>query len=286
MGRVSPEYVFEGRYQPIIPWQADSLGRSRVMFSHCVGGEDLHITISPFPEPIGKHAGFMTYATSHDWVGVQYRVAIADGPFLDIDSFDSGFNYTVPSGNTQVVIQVQFRYIALTGVQEAGYLDPDAIFMYSGAGGALVSASEDAVSPYEPPPLPSCSFKSFKRSIDLGRLHTSQLRNVGDKGPAHEFSWGYTCNESVSSAEVRYGADSIIDANAGLFAVTGGAKGVALEVRRGVTGSSEGVPVKFNSSYRLGTGSPTERMLVRYVRTGDVTAGDANGNLKILLDYY
>ncbi|EED39610.1 fimbrial protein, putative [Stenotrophomonas sp. SKA14] len=287
---MTPEYVFKGRNQPLTEWQTDANGRVHTLFSGCSDGQNVDVLVDTYLTEVGSDDGYTTFATNLHWAGVQYRVAIGDKPFLDITSLSSGIRFPVPTGTGRLAIEVQYRYIALTEAPGGGVLQGGAIFGYTGShdgsGSALVTATIDMLNPYVPPPPPSCSITSYPRSVDLGRLHTSQLRNVGDRGPAHGFSWGYSCNDSVSSAEVRYSADGIIDANAGTFAVTGGAKGIGLEVRRGVNGSSEGTPVKFNSPYRLGTRNVTERMSVRYVRTGEVTAGDANGSLKIRLDYY
>lgn len=239
---------------------------------------------------IGTASGdqtFVTHSTDGDATGfgVQYRI-IGDST-ENLTSSGASVSKSIASG-TSLTVGIEYRYIRLgtLGVTELSD-DPLLSFTINGGSSGTVTAGIDKLFPPPPPPPdPNCSISAS--NVNMGTLHTAQLPRVGSGGPARRFSWSYSCNSTVSSATLSYSSDTVIDADQGTFGIskgTGNATGVAFALRRGVTSTTEGTPVNFGSSYTGSRSGGTESMLVRYYRTGDMSAGRADGSIKVTVTF-
>ena len=139
---------------------------------------------------------------------------------------------------------------------------------------------------------PPCTLSMTHGStVDLGDVAPSSLPAVGSSSPSRAFGWTSQCDATLPTlVDATYTSITpVVDASQGLLAVTGGATGIVFEVRRAVgTGNPAGVPVHFGMPYPMG--STSERILgdslsVRYLRTGDLGPGIANGGITVTLSY-
>lgn len=127
-------------------------------------------------------------------------------------------------------------------------------------------------------------------TVNLGQVAAEDFESIGSTSTAKEFSWTTQCDPSTpQTVDVTYTSlTAVTDAQLGRAAVSGGARGIEFEVRRAVTpGTPDGTPVAFGSAYDLGssTANPGETLSVRYVRTGALSSGRADGGITIKLDY-
>lgn len=263
---------------------------SRQAFHSCENMQRLTVSADPLGAFVGTHDDASTFKTSDPDVGIQYRYSLPGSGFVVVDSKGSSATGQVIWGTTADML-LHFRLVQLSATLEDSItVDDHVAFDYTGSAGASGSGKVGMISftmsKRPPPPTPNCYFGSFSRNIELGYVHTSKLGYDGATTTPEKFSWNYSCT-AVSDAWVTYSANSILDADKGWITPTGEAEGVIMEVRRNVTASDPGTPVKFGATLRLGTGGATERMSVHYRRTkAPLKAGEANGTLRIKLEFH
>lgn len=119
----------------------------------------------------------------------------------------------------------------------------------------------------------------------------TRLPAEGSAGPTRRFDIVVDCEKDVG--EFRYfiedaGSSTVVDTARGLYSVTGGAKGVALQMLEAggrVIGYREVRP--FGNT--MVAGEQRKSFEARYVRTArlgsEMEAGDANASLRIVMDY-
>ncbi|MFL4595971.1 hypothetical protein ACJ6WI_01710 [Stenotrophomonas maltophilia] len=267
-----------------------TMGSLEVMTA-CVPNVEVTLTGTVNAVPVGTHGGYTTYETD-DWrFGIQYRYTLA-GVQEDLDPAGFVANVTASSQRPYIGMALNVRYVQLADQLPTGVLlSPHVPITYVGSNGATGTGQANVqviqLYQYVPPPPPSCSVTSYPRSVSLGSAHATRLRKEGDATTPVRFLWSYGCNAEVSDAWVTYDADNIYEADKGTIKPRGGAGGGIMEVRRNVTSTNAGTPVKFGTQIRPGRAGATEQMSVRYIRTADpLNAGVADGTLKIKLEYY
>lgn len=147
----------------------------------------------------------------------------------------------------------------------------------------------------------SCSFTSEPGDVPVPSTHISVLRNEGDMGKEHAFSFGWSCFIGNVPGESTGGDFYLSSPNGsgtdGRLATEGSATGVDMLVTL-TDNKNNKVPALFDGDWYSnhsgfsvpgeGVGvSGTQQMQVRFIRNSDpLNAGDASAEMTIHLDVY
>ncbi|WP_434211943.1 fimbrial protein [[Pseudomonas] boreopolis] len=270
------------------------------LYSRCWASVPIPISIEGFGAYLGEMSGYPTFASPDKRIGmqIQYKYNNADGGgwtgWQNVTQNLTYINIQPEGGMRDALVRMDFRVrlVALERISEN-------ITLFSALTGIIKAHifgdyRDDTYAPrwqeihVETPRAASCRFRTLPagNKVDIEPVSVMFLRNPGDVSRSTPFSWSYTCdpgNEGHSGmAGITYGAvTTVTDGANGRMAVTGGAKGVDLQVLR-KTGSTV-TPIVFGNRYRTPP-TATEDLEVRYYRTTDpLVPGAANGGLTIEL---
>jgi|GEM_PF-1995627 len=201
-----------------------------------------------------------------------------------------------PGGDNQRTLRrnLQVRFVRM-GPLAAGWVDFPGIFIgtdtIAGAGELQVSYGVHLDPSRILLPAARCNLAyGAGTAINLGTIPSTDMDSIGAGSALHAFDWVVSCVGGLNrTVKVTYESlTPVTDAAAGRAQIAGTASGVELEVRRGISaGQPEGVPVAFGTTVPLGNSWErlTERMAVRLVRVGNISAGTVTGGININVSY-
>lgn len=294
-----------GMNQPMSAWLTSNLA---FPFYGCSGAMTLSLDLVATLPVVGTYDGRSVYATNVPGLGIQLATMVLFGnstnPWERPPVYYDGHQTIRAAGNVggpntaypgRAVTRKLVRYIKIGDVSVSNALSvnvkigTDTTLPVGASTGSTVSSDTYINAVLQTPP-PVCSVQvTGGNTVNLGAVSPRVFANIGDASPAKPFSWRSVCSSGTPrTVYVTYAATNpVTDAAQGRMAVTGGAQGIELQVFRGVAGGSAGTPVAFGTTYTLGSTAtnPGEDMSVRYVRTGTVGVGRAQGGMQVNLSY-